>query len=109
MASTANLYTHFHLLLGDSSYYPPGSPKLSDHRLFGMYHSKTPQHHKDVIINSLTELEGVVCVVFVLWLLNMDTDSLICNVSMREGRGVEPSTSTVYFSRSQESYLSQEG
>ncbi len=60
----AKLYAHFHLTLGDSSYYPPGSPKLSGYRLFGMYHSKTPQHNKGVIISSLTKDDGVVRVVF---------------------------------------------
>ena len=36
-----------------TSYYPAGSPHLSDHRLFGMFHSCTPQHNKDVILESL--------------------------------------------------------
>ena len=42
----ANLYAHFHYELGDNSYYPPGSEKLSDHRLFGMFHVNTPSTTK---------------------------------------------------------------
>ena len=38
----ANLYAHFHFELGDESYFPPGCDKISDHRLFGMFHSNTP-------------------------------------------------------------------
>jgi len=38
----ADLYAHFHYELGNDSYYPSDSPHLSDHRLFGMYHSNTP-------------------------------------------------------------------
>ena len=109
----ANLYAHFHLMLGDKSYYPPGSPALSDHQLFGMYHSKTPQHNKDVIIKSLTEPEGVVRVVFATMALGMGIDCVgltqtihygaprciddYFQESGRAGRGGEPSTSTIYW------------
>ena len=44
----ANLYAHFHFELGDMSYYPPRSNKISDNRLFGMFHASTPEH-RDVI------------------------------------------------------------
>ena len=37
----ADLFAHFHYELGDDSYYPPGSPHLSDYRLFGMFHAST--------------------------------------------------------------------
>ena len=53
--SCADLYAHFHYVLGDNSYYPAGSPHFSDYRLFGMYHSNTPQYNKDVILKSLME------------------------------------------------------
>ena len=49
----ADLFAHFHYELGDDSYYPPGSPHLSDYRLFGMFHASTPQHNKNVILQSL--------------------------------------------------------
>ena len=70
----ANLYAHFHLTLDEHSYYPTGSPKLSDYRLFGMFHSKTPQHNKDVIIASLMKNDGVVRVVFATMALGMGID-----------------------------------
>ena len=56
----ADLYAHFHFELGDSSYYPPGVPHVSDNRLFGMFHSNTTQYNKDVILKSLTVPNGVV-------------------------------------------------
>ncbi len=109
----ANLYAHFHLTLGDNSYYPPGSPKLSDCRLFGMYHSKTPQHNKDVIITSLTSVGGVIRVVFATMALGMGIDCVGLTQTIhygapwsidnyfqecgRSGRGGELSTSTIYW------------
>ena len=58
--------------LGDNSYYPPGAPKLAENRLFGMYHSGTADHNKDVIIKSMTDPNGVVRVVFATVALGMD-------------------------------------
>ncbi len=98
------------LTLGDST---PGSPKLSDFRLFGMYHSKTPQHNKDVVITSLTNVDGVVRVVFATMALGMGIDCVGLTQTIhygaprsiddyfqecgRAGRGGEPSTSTMYW------------
>ena len=106
----ANLYAHFHLTLGENSYYPTGSPKLSDYRLFGMFHSKTPQHNKDVIIASLMKNDGVVPVVFAKMALGMGIDCVgltqtihygaprsIDDYFQESGRGGEPSTSTIYW------------
>ena len=67
----ADLYAHFHYELGDSSYYPSGSPHLSDYRLFGMFHASTPQHNKEVILKSLLDPKGVVRVVFATVALGM--------------------------------------
>ena len=67
----ADLYAHFHFELGDSSYYPAGAEQISDNRLFGMFHSNTPEHNKDVILKSLTDLNGVVRVVFATVALGM--------------------------------------
>ncbi len=61
-------------VLWPSGRFEGGSPKLSDFRLFGMYHSKTPQHNKDVIITSLTNVDGVVRVVFATMALGMGID-----------------------------------
>ncbi len=104
----ANLYAQFHLTRGENSYYPTGSPKLSDYRLFGMYHSKTPQHNKDVIIASLTKNDGVVRVVFATMALGMGIDCVsltqtihcgaprsIDDYYQESGRGGELSTFTI--------------
>ncbi len=78
----SDLYAHFHYELGDASYYPCGAPQISDNRLFGMFHSNTPHHNKDVILRSLTCPEGVVRVVFATIALGMgvnfrDVNSII--------------------------------
>ena len=62
------------MLIGDKSYYPAGSEQLSENRLFGMYHSCTPQHNKDVILHSLRRPDGVVRVVFATVALGMGLD-----------------------------------
>ncbi len=109
----ADLYAYCHGCLKERSYYPPGSPHLSDYRLFGMYHSKTPQHNKDVILKSLTNKEGVVRVVFATMALGMGIDCVGLSETIhygaprsiddyfqesgRAGRGGEPSTSTIYW------------
>ena len=64
MNTCADLYAHFHYELGNASYYPVGAPQLSHNRLFGMFHSHTPQHNKDVILKSFQAPDGVVRVVF---------------------------------------------
>ena len=38
--------------------------KVSENRLFGMFHASTPQHSKDVIMESLQDCHGTVRVVF---------------------------------------------
>ena len=109
----ANLYAHFHYELGDNSYYPPGSEKLSDHRLFGMFHANTPQHNKDVILRSLAKSDGVVRVVFATVALGMginlrDVNTIIhyeaphsiedyFQESGRGGRSGEQARSVVYW------------
>ena len=66
----ADLYAHFHFELGDGSYYP-GAERVSDNRLFGMFHANTPQHNKEVVLSSLTRPDGVVRVVFATVALGM--------------------------------------
>ena len=70
----SDLFAHFLYSLGPSSYYPPGAAELSENRLFGMYHSCTPQHNKDVILHSLRDPKGVVRVVFAAVALGMGID-----------------------------------
>lgn len=60
----ADLFAIFSFELGSTQYFPPGAPELSDNRLFGMYHACTPQHSKDVIVESLKDPRGTVRVVF---------------------------------------------
>ena len=58
------LYAHFHFELGECAYHPPGAPHLCENRIFGMFHSDTPQNNKDVILQSRQDPNGVVRVVF---------------------------------------------
>lgn len=67
----ADLYAHFHYELGDESYYPPGAEKVSNNRLFGMFHANTPLHNKEVVLNSLARPDGIVRVVFATVALGM--------------------------------------
>ena len=67
----ADLYAHFLFELGDHSYHPPGTCKISNNCLFGIYHSRTNEHNKDVILTSLTECDGIVRVVFATIALGM--------------------------------------
>ena len=55
---------HFLFKLGKLSYYPPGASEISDNRLFGMFHSQTADHNKDVILKSFSKCDGIVRVLF---------------------------------------------
>ena len=110
------LYGHFHYTLGDKSYYPPCAECKSDNRLFGMYHSKTDDHNKEVIMTNMSKEDGIVKVVFATMALGMGVNfsgltSTIhygtpCSLddyfqeSGRAGRGGELSTSTIYWAPS---------
>ena len=61
----------FHHELQEASYYPQESDHISEHRLFGMFHSSTCQHNKHVILQSLQVPDGVVRVVFATIALGM--------------------------------------
>ena len=67
----ADLYEYFHSSLGSSSYYPSGAKHVSDNRLFGMFHSNTSSHNKDVIMTSMQDENGIVRVVFATIALGM--------------------------------------
>lgn len=71
--------------LGKNLYYPPGAPHLSDNKLFGMYHSNTPQHNKEVILSSLCQLLGVVRVVFATVALGMGVNPQNVNTIIHYG------------------------
>ena len=67
----SDLFAHFLYCLGATSYYPAAAAQLCENRLFGMYHSCTPQHNKEVILRSLQDPKGVVRVVFATVALGM--------------------------------------
>ena len=56
------------------SYHPVGSEKISDNRLFGMFHASTPEYNKAVILRSLGSPDGVVRIVFATVALGMGVD-----------------------------------
>lgn len=74
MDMCSDLYAHFRSELGDAAYHPPGCAQVSDNRLFGIFHSDTPEYNKDVILRSLLLPDGVVRVVFATIALGMGID-----------------------------------
>ena len=93
----ADLYAHFHYELNDLSYYPPGAERISDNRIFGMYHASTPQHNKEVILSSLSKPDGVVRVVFATVALGMGINLRDVNTVIHYGA---PSSLEDYFQES---------
>ena len=109
----ANLYIHFMRVLGDRGYYPSGAEQVSDNRLYGMFHAKTDEYNKDVIMKSLANPKGVVRVVFATMALGMGVSftGLTTTIhygaprslddyfqeSGRAGRQGEQSTSTIFW------------
>ena len=81
----ADLYEHFHQNLGDASYHPSGASPVSDNRLFGMFHSCTPSHNKDVILESMQKEDGVVRVVFATIALGMGVNLVGVNTIYHYG------------------------
>ena len=67
MNGCADLYALFH-------FFPDGAVKVSDNGLFGMFHSNTPQHNKDVILKSPTQSDGIVRVLLATVALRMIKD-----------------------------------
>ena len=93
----SELFAHFHYELGPISYYPPGSPEVSENRLFGMYHGSTPQHNKDVITQSLLDPCGVIRVIFATIALGMGVDLQGVNTILHYGA---PASIEDYFQES---------
>lgn len=109
----ADLYCFFLEHLGDNSYYPPGAPKVSDNRLFGMFHANTALHNKDVILKSMQKADGIIRIVFATVALGMGVNFIGLNrithygapssiedfyqESGRAGRTGDPAISTVYW------------
>ena len=81
----SSLYAHFLYELKCASYYPPGAEEISDNRLFGMFHSNTPDHNKEVIMNSMSKEDGTVRVVFATSALGMGVDFAGLNATVHYG------------------------
>ena len=102
--------------MGDHSYYPPGAEKVALNRLFGMFHSGTVEHNKEVIMKSMIKADGTVRVVFATIALGMGVNFMGLNTVVhygaprsledyfqecgRAGRSGEQSYSTIYWSPS---------
>lgn len=70
----ASLYEHFKYTLKDAGYFPPGAEQISDNRMFAMFHSCTDEYNKSVIMQSLSQPDGVVRIVFATMALGMGVD-----------------------------------
>lgn len=81
----ADLYAFFHFELGEKAYFPDEAVKISDNRLFGMFHSSTPQHNKEVILQSLTQNDVIVRVVFATVALGMGVNIKDVNLIVHYG------------------------
>ena len=59
----SNFYANCVYKLGDYSYYLLGAERIASNRLFGMFHSGTVDHNKEVM-KSMIKPDGTVRVVF---------------------------------------------
>ena len=93
----ADLYCFFLEQLGNDSYFPPDSCKISNNRLFGMYHATTALHNKEVIMESMQKADGVVRIVFATVALGMGVHFVDLNRIIHYGA---PSSIEDYFQES---------
>ena len=93
----ADLYQFFLHYLGETSYYPLGAPKLCINQLFGMYHANIPSHNKQVIMQSMEKVDGIVRVVFATVALGMGVNFVGLKDVLHYGA---PSTIEDYFQES---------
>ena len=91
------MFSRFSYEMWKSQYYPPSAPELSENRLFGMFHASTPQHSKDVIMESLQDCHGTVRVVFASVAMGMGIDLLGVDTIIHYGA---PSSIEDYFQAS---------
>ena len=81
----SELYAYFLYELGEKAYYPDGAEKVSNNRLFGMFHAHTPEYNKEVILKSLSQQDGVVRTVFATIALGMGIDLKATNTIIHYG------------------------
>lgn len=93
----ADLFDLFSFEMGSEQYYPPGAPEISDNRLFGMFHAKTPLSSKAVNTQSLSDPHGVVRIVFASLAMGMGVDLRGVNTIIHYGA---PSSLEDYFQAS---------
>ena len=62
--ATLTLFTLFHRELGSHGYWPHGSPRRVENRLFAMFHSGSAEATKDFVLQSLLNVDGICRVVF---------------------------------------------
>ena len=110
----SNLYAHFVYELGEYSYHPLGTERIASNRLFGMFHSGTVDHNKEVIMKSMFKPDRTVRAVCATIALRMGVDFVGLNTVLHYGaprsledyfqecgrakRSGEQSYSTIYWS-----------
>ena len=95
----ADLYAHFMAELGDDAYFPAHSQteKIIANRLIGMFHSRTTDNNKDLLLKSLTIPDGKVRIVFATSALGMGIHMTDVNTIVHYGA---PSSIDDYFQSS---------
>lgn len=85
LSRCSDLFAHFLCRLGPLSHYPADAAEIAENRIFGMYHSCTPQHNKHVILENLRDPSGKVRVVFATVALGMGIDLQDVNTVIHYG------------------------
>ena len=109
----SDLYAHFLFELGDRAYYPMGSEKIPENRVIAMFHSRTNEENKKIVLASLTKPKGTVRIVFATVALGMgihlaDADTILhygaptsiddyCQSSGRGGRSGGQAKSIIFW------------
>ena len=79
LSTVADIYAHFLCTLGNNSYHPLGSERISDNRL---YHANILQYNKDLIQRSMQDRGGVVHIVFASVALDMGVNMMGVNMAL---------------------------
>ena len=80
-----DLYGYFRYHLGNKGYYPPGSEEICRNRIFGMFHSSTSDANKQVILESLSNPDGTVRVVFTTTALGIGANLVALRATIHYG------------------------